>query len=149
VDAGTGAVSGQTVTFSFPLGVDEVKTVRLWVKLPQASGQVTLQAVVQAGQGNQTVSVPAEVVLPLSQVDDLEALQARLEAWVGAGHPEAKALGKASHFVGKALSSADRAGAIREVLQAADVLVGRSHPDVVDLRVALGTWLRWASLDTN
>jgi hypothetical protein len=69
-----------------------------------------------------------------------------LDTLVRDGHPDAKRLKQASSFLGKASTSADQASAIREVLQATDVLVDLIEPRVVELRVKLGSWLMWAAL---
>jgi streptogramin lyase len=145
VDPGTGVGGAQGVTFQFPLAVDEVKTVRLWVRLPALSGSVTLGAVVSAGQGSQVVTVTSTVTLAVVPPEMLGALQSRLDALVRSGHPDAKALAQASRFVAKGLASADPRQGIPDILKATDALAGLTEPRVVDLRVALGVWLRWAA----
>jgi len=141
-----GVLEGQNLTFSFPLAVDEMVTVRFWVKLPELSGPVILQAMVSAGEGSQSITVLAEVVLSVSAAEGLDDIRVWLDELVRAGHPDANRLSRASGFVGKALANPEPAKAIREVLQATDILIGLSDPSVVDLRVALGVWLRWAAL---
>jgi hypothetical protein len=146
VDHGAGTISSGSIGFTFPLEVDAVKTVLFWVRLPSTAGPVTFSATVTAGSGSQTKTVSAELNVSVAEVAALDESEDQLDALISSGHPDAKTLRRASAFVSKALASTSRADAIREVLQAADVLVGLTDPAVVNARAQLGTWLRWASL---
>ena len=146
VDAGAGQVSGGALGFAFPLAADEDRTVRFWVRLPSQPGTLVLQRHGDGGLRCPGEDLRRRVSLVVAPTPSLEQLEAQLDALIDSGHPNGTALGKAATLRHAALASSDRATAIREVLQATDVLVGLSAPEVTEARVALDTWLRWATL---
>ncbi|MCY1078598.1 carboxypeptidase regulatory-like domain-containing protein [Archangium lansingense] len=150
IDPGVGIASGQTVTFTFPLAVDEVKTVRLWVRLPEVAGPMTLEALVSGSHDGHTVSVAPVPTLTLfvPEVESLSDIRTQLDALVQDGHPDSVVLTDAIGSLDLAIA-ASPAQATTHVLAAADTLSGLTDSGVSQLRVSLGHWLRWAGLSAD
>ncbi|MFP2913127.1 hypothetical protein ACLESD_50610, partial [Pyxidicoccus sp. 3LFB2] len=148
VDAGPGQVVDGVLTFAFPLEAAETKQVRFWVRLPRTAAPVDFTAVVRGGPGG-TVSVSTTLRLDVTAPEALTSIQTKLQALAQTGHPHATALKAAAVAVGQA--AADEAQwpalACESALKASDALLGILDPAVVELRAALGGWLRQATQD--
>ncbi|QSQ18942.1 carboxypeptidase regulatory-like domain-containing protein [Pyxidicoccus parkwayensis] len=148
VDPGSGQVVDGQLTFTFPLDAAGTKQVRFWVRLPKAPGPVDFTAVVKGGLTG-AVSVDATLRLSVTAADTLTSIQAKLLALSKTGHPNATALKSAASYVGQA--AADEVEwpvlACESAVKASDALLGITDPSVVELRAALGVWLRQATQD--
>lgn len=135
-------VDDATVVIDVALAVGETKTLDLWVRLANLPGPASLTATVTAP----TVGLVASAVYPLEAVqpETLGSIKARLDALIGANHPDRHALELAAADLERALQNFDPARAIADVLKATDALLGLADPAIVDIRAALGTWVGWA-----
>ncbi|MFY0567183.1 hypothetical protein ACN28E_25550 [Archangium lansingense] len=150
IDAGPGQASGQTATFTFALGVGEVKTVRFWVRLPEAAGPATLEALVSGSHNGHTVSVaPAPTyTLNVQQPPTLSSIRAQLDALVQDGHPDSEVLGYVISDLDQAIA-APQEQATAHVRAAAYTLSGLTDSSVTSSCASLCIWLRWAGLPTD
>ncbi|MBN8233367.1 carboxypeptidase regulatory-like domain-containing protein [Corallococcus macrosporus] len=146
VDAGGGQVQGGTVRHAFALAAGETKQVRLWVRLPPEAGPAVFQAVVEGTLGGPPVTVTASTTLPVTAPPSLPSIRAQLNALVAAGHPASTALKKASALVGMAIAETYPDLVIEDVTLATDALLPVTDAQGMAPRVALGTWLRHATL---
>ncbi len=143
LDAGGGQLTNNTLVFTTTLGVNEVKTLTFWVKLPSNAGTVTISASVTAPNHAGTLASPSLTLSVATR--DLASISAMLDALLQASHPDSKALQQAKQSLGRAMSAASSSLAIQDLLKASDALLGLTNPDTVALRVAMGEWLRIAA----
>ncbi|WP_152622588.1 hypothetical protein [Archangium violaceum] len=150
IDPGVGIASGQTVTFTFPLAVDEVKTVRFWVRLPEVIGPMTLDTLVSGSRDGHTVLVAPVPTLTLfvPEEESLSDIRTQLDALVQDGYPDSVVLTDAIGSLDLAIA-ASPAQATTHVLAAADTLSGLTDSGVTRLRMILGRWLRWMGLSAD
>ncbi len=145
MDPGTGTLTGTTVTWSLNLAAGEEKTLRLWVRLPDLDGPVTLSAHVTAAAGSAQLVYRPTLTLNVAQPPELGSLKAQLDVLIQANHPDKKALTKASNALDQALKNITPAPAIKHALKATDALLALTDPAVVELRAGIDTWLQWAA----
>lgn len=144
VDPGPGQLSGPAVSFSFPLDVGEVKTVRYWVRLPAAAGPVLFQATVRATHGAFSFSTTPKLTLQVVAPDTLAALASDAMALAGSDGANARALRRAAAALREASRHNAMRRAIEDALEATDALLGITSAGVVQLRVRIDQWLREA-----
>jgi hypothetical protein len=144
LDAGTGLIDGNNLVFTTTLAVGEEKVLRFWVKLPAIPGAVTFEATVSAGTPP-TVKATASFSVTV-EIRELGAVKTQLEALIAASHPNSKALKLALVDLNIAYKGFYPDKAIEFVLKATDALLGLTEPAVVNLRAALGEWVRYASV---
>jgi hypothetical protein len=142
IDVGTGQASGQLLTWTFPLAVDEQKSVTAWIRLPDQSGPVTLNATVIASAGSTSLTANPTLTINVTSPEELGGIKATLEALVQADHPDKEALARAIDRLAKAINNTDSSKAIVEALRATDALLGLTDPIITSLRVSIDTWLQ-------
>lgn len=145
VDTRDGRLVHDTVVFDVSLAPDERKTLALWIRLPALPGPVTLAATVTAPSVAGAVASALYTVEAL-QPESLSSVRARLQALIAANHPDRQSLRLADADLERALGHFSPARAIEDVLRATDALLGLTDPAVVDIRAALGAWVRWAGV---
>jgi hypothetical protein len=143
LDAGGGQVSGNVLRYITALDMGEEKILRFWVKLPSVPGPATFNVEITAGNP----PAPAATTSYTATVEarELGAIKARIEGLLAARHPDGKALKAALDELDKAYQSFNPEKAIEYVLKATDALLGLTRPDVIEVRAAIGEWLRYAS----
>lgn len=144
VDAGGGTLDGQTLRFAFPLAEGQTRSLRFWLRLPDAAGPLTLGAEVSASQGSQVKVQSVSLTLGVSAVEALSSVLPRVEDLARSEHPEAKAFMGAATHLRNALKRSPVAQAVGDVLLATDRLEGATSAEALELRAAIGAWLRWA-----
>jgi len=142
IDPGGGQIAAHSVTFSFALGVAEVKTVRYWLRLPEAAGPVTLQATVTATYRSRTFTATPELTLTVVAAPTLDTLESQTIALAQSDAADAKALQRAAKALHKASRDRGVDDAIEDALDGTDALLGITNADVVGLRVGIDRWLR-------
>lgn len=144
VDPGSGAAGASSLVFNLNLAVGEVKQLTFWVKLPQPSGPAVFEVVVNAPSLAQPAATDSYTVTVL-QPESLTSIDDRLTQLIGFHSPHASALRRAERHVAKGLRNFFPQMAIPHLLKATDALLGIEDPQVVDIRVALDVWIRWAA----
>ena len=144
LDAGEGTLEGQTLRFAFPLGAEQTRTLRFWVRLPAQPGPLTLQGEVSASQGSQVKVQAVSLTLGVSAVEELSSVLPRLEDLARSQHPEAKAFMGAATHLRNAVKRGTPDKAVGDALLATDRLLDCTSPEALELRVAIDVWLRWA-----
>ncbi|MBI3546325.1 MAG: carboxypeptidase-like regulatory domain-containing protein [Gammaproteobacteria bacterium] len=143
IDPGTGTAGVNALVFNVNLGVGAQQQLTFWVKLPQPAGAATFQGVVTVA----SLAQPAAVVfynVNVVQPESLTSIDDRLVQLINSNSPNSSALRRAENEVAKALKNFFPQMAVPNLLKATDALLGIDDPTVMDIRVALDVWIRWA-----
>jgi hypothetical protein len=142
LDAPAGQVTPDTVTFTANLAAGEEQTLTFWVKLPGATGPVTFNATVTAGNPpapKATAAYTLEVQIP-----DLAQLKTRLAALNTSTPEERRALKRALDELDRAYHNFYPHQAIEHILNVTEALAHLADPAATALRAELGEWIRYA-----
>lgn len=139
-DPGSGTVSGNALSFETNLAVGDQESLTFWVKLPQAAGPVTFQAVVTVPNLAQPAASVSYTVA-VDQLESLSSIDGRLQALTANG-VASEPLHRAEDSVAQAMKQTLSQREAFELLKATDALLGISDPTVSDIRTAIDRRIR-------
>jgi len=146
VDAGGGTViagtQGQAILWTVNLALAEQKDLTFYLRLPVATGAITIDATVRAGAN---VVAPATLAVDSPGIASLNDLYNQAQA-LASQTSHQPALIKAADHLGKAIDEHRLDQTLLEALAATDALLGITDADVQALRSGIDRWLRYASM---
>ncbi len=155
LDPGTGTVTPTTatqpgtVTWAANLGVQDIQTLHLWLRLPDAPGTVTLTARVEVTRNGVTKSyAEPSMTLTVPAVPTLDQLKTAARDLYLASPTDRTRLDPVLNKLDAAIRDAKLAKAIDDALQATDALDGASNTNTAlnALRWKIDVWLRDAAM---